>query len=439
MEIKEQIELEIIDLNRDGDGVARFGHAVVFVSQGLPGDKVLAEITEIKKNYIKAKTLEILKGSGDKEKANCKYSSVCSGCSTDGYKYQKELELKKKEIEKSLYKFAKIERKIQVLASEKQYGYRNRISLKIDRQGKIGYHKRSSKELIEIDTCILARDPINTALKIVKKEVEALSKKTLGNCPLEEVLIRISKEEKIQLVFTGPQKFLGKEDFFARLASNDQIISIYHKEVQRNNRRQVSYKYRHIYGEKKLNYQIGKYTFKISAESFTQVNDYMVEKLYEKAKELIDQDHSHTLLDLFSGVGTTTIYFSDSSKNLTGVEIVKEAVKDANLNAKLNAKDNVAFYCLDANEELGHLIEEKSPDTIVVDPPRAGLKPILKEQIASSKTQKLIYISCDPVTLARDIKDLTDKGFELKEIMGVDMFPRTLHVETICLMSRIKD
>lgn len=442
MKIGEKYIVNIIDLNRDSAGVARYDNAVIFVHNTLPGDEVEIEITEIKKNYYIGKLVRIITPSDNRINPACPHADECSGCSLQEFKYGAELTLKKSLIENSIKKMTGISKDIEILGSSKTEGYRNKITLKVNVNGLLGYHKRGSRDHCPIKDCPIAQTSIRMTIpkvqKILLKHNEVFKSKTDDKYPITEMIIRTNKNDELMLII-GSKKpnYYGADSFYKELNDLPGVVSIYQRDEVYQKRKFKEYRYVLKHGDKKLKYYLGDLEFVVSPESFTQVNNFMTEVLYSKALEFIKREHSNFLLDLFCGIGTTTCFFASGAKNLYGVEISKKAIKDAEVNAKINGLDNIIFKAADANRDTMDIIHSKKPDTVVVDPPRAGIDKMLIENLITSTTKRIVYISCDPATLARDIKLLVDGGFKVDEVVGVDMFPRTMHVETVVLMSRV--
>ena len=440
MNLEERVVVKITDLNRDSDGVAKHDGAVIFIPGSLPGDEVLVEITELKRNYFKAKVIEYIKLSEDRITALCPHAEGCSGCSLQELEYNAEIKLKRDLIQNNLEKIAGIKREIEFIASSKTEGYRNKITLKVDDDGNLGYYKRGSRNHYKIKNCIIAGAAIQSIIPSVQRTLikhnRVFKEKVENRYPIKEVVLRMSSDNGVMLIIGSLKaKFYGADSLFKELSELPEVETVYLREDVFVRRRFKEHRYILKQGKRKMNYQIGDLKYVVSPESFTQINSYMTETLYDTALNFIKRENSEYLIDLFCGIGTTTCYFSGGSKNLYGVEISKTAIKDASENAKLNNIDNIIFQAADANTDTSDLIHTKKPDTIVVDPPRAGIERILIENIITSTAKRVVYISCDPATLSRDVKLFVDGGFMVDEIVGVDLFPRTLHVESIILMT----
>lgn len=441
MNIGERYKVRILDLNRDSDGVSKYDGAVIFIPNALPGDEVEVEITEKKKNYFNGRITELFNASEDRIKPVCPYAEECSGCSFQELKYTAELELKKNLIKNNLEKMAGIKKDIEILGSPKTEGYRNKITLKLDERGLLGYFKRGSKDHCPIEDCPIAQTSIRNIIpkiqKVILKHKEIFDAKTNNRYPIVELIIRTNKNDELMII-TGSKapNFYGSDSLYSELKSLPRVVSVYQRDEVYQKRKFKEHKYALKHGDKKLKYYLGNLEFEVSPESFTQVNNTMTEVLYTKALEFIKREHSEYLLDLFCGIGTTTCFFASGSVNLYGIEISRKAIKDAEMNAKRNGLDNILFKAADANRDTMDIIHNKKPDTVVLDPPRAGIDKMLIENLITSTTKRIIYISCDPATLSRDIKLLTDGGFAIEEIVGVDMFPRTMHIECVIGMQR---
>ena len=375
-----------------GRGVCVVDGKVVFVPNLLPSEKAKIEIIIDKKNYMVGSIVKLIKKSKNRVISKCSYRSC--GCALMNMSYKDTLEYKKDKVIKVLKKFGGFSfDDVKINGSKNMYGYRNKISLKVI-DGKIGYFKNGSNDLIEIKKCLICSDRINKLIKVLRKEDLTLVSSIVIK-DMDSLLISIN----------------GKMDITRLKKFSDSIY--------------MSGKC--VYGDKYITNSILGYKFLVSDESFFQVNNEMTEKLYSKVLEYAGKGNS--ALDLYSGTGTIGILLSKNYKNVYGVEINKSAVECANENKMINNISNVSFNRGNANK-----ITNISSDLVVVDPARAGIMKDGIKNILKINPKRIVYVSCNPVTLARDLKEL--KNYKIKDISLFDMFPWTYHVESLVLLER---
>lgn len=400
--------LKIEKLDHQGRGISHLDHKIVFVENALEGEVVKIQILNEKKNFIEAKALEITKKSENRIEAICPYFLECGGCDLLHMNYEKQLEYKENKVKEIMKKFAGLDDVVKpIVSNEEIFGYRNKVVFQV-KDGKIGFYKRKSNEIIEIEKCYLIPSRMNEILKILKK---------MNLMFVKQIMIRSSRKEDMIVLYV--------EKEFDINSIPQEIVN--HTIVLNQN------------GQKRLENKtfivekINQYEFKISPNSFFQVNTKQMEKLYSLVLEKCELTKKERVLDLYCGTGTIGIFVSSLAKEVVGIEINEQAIVDAIENKKRNKVENISFFCGDT----GKILKKKQfqPDIIIVDPPRAGLNKEAIEEVLKLHAQKLIYVSCDPVTLARDLKIL-EKQYEIKEIIPVDMFSNTAHVECICYISR---
>lgn len=397
-------ECKIEKLDNQGRGICFIDSKITFVENALPGEVVVIKITKETKKYREAVVTKWIEKSPKRIPSPCPYFEKCGGCELLHSTYEDTITYKKEKLESIMHKYAHIKTKINIIPSPKPLAYRNKITLKISNK-KIGYYKTSSHELIEIEECLLAEEAINQFIKDIPKLNIKNGEVTIRSNYNKELLIWIKTKEKI-----NPEiSFLKKKHKIVGIVLNDTPIE----------------------GETSFIEIINHQLFTISYDSFFQVNRGICSTLFHKIEKEIKP--KETILDLYCGVGTLGITASKNAKKAFGIEIVKNAVLNAITNSKINKRDNIYYMLGDVADCLPKIKEEIN--TIIVDPPRAGLDKKTKETILSLKASKMIYISCDPMTLARDLKDL-ENDYEVISIEGLDMFPFTQHVESICVLYR---
>lgn len=400
------MEVVIEKMNHQAMGIAKINGKVVFIPKVIVGDIVDIDIIKEYKNYSIGRVNKIIKNGSKRVDVLCPYYDICGGCSISAYTYQDELEYKVNNVI-DIFKRNEIDIKPNIIKSDNRYGYRNKITLQVS-NGIIGLYEEDSNKIVDVDKCLLVSDKLNEIIDIIKKNIN------VNKC--NKIVIR-DTYYGIMIIFYGSVnndeviKYLGKK-----------VVSIY----------TYDNKYKCIYGEKYLYEMIGEYKYRISPDSFFQVNSRTVNKLYNKVVEYaIKNEKKDNLVDLYCGTGTIGIYLSKYFNNIIGIELNKQAVEDAKENAKINSVNNIEFYAGDVGKIINDQIKA---DVIVVDPPRSGLDKRTKDILLKIKANKIVYVSCNPLTLARDIKEL-DNGYELGDITLVDMFPNTHHVESVCVLN----
>lgn len=393
------MEVVITRLNHSGEGIGTINGKIIFIPKTIPGDIVEIKIIKEHKNYIEAIPTKYIEYSQDRVEINCPYYNECGGCQLMGLSYQKQLEYKCNKVKNILNKYASLNLEPTITEST-EYNYRNKITLQVN-NGNVGLYTSNSHDLIQIDKCYLISNNMNNIIPLIKE---------LDLSNINQIIIRVATN---QLML----KFIGKINISTltnKLSSK--VDSIYLNEEL-------------IYGTPTITETLGKYKFLISPDSFFQVNKNQTINLYNQVKNYLGQSNNE-VLDLYCGTGTIGIYVSDYCKKITGIELNPSSVKDAIKNVRLNNLTNINIL----EGDVGTLLKAKNAyDAIIVDPPRSGLDKKTKSTLLKIKSPKLIYISCDPITLARDLKELKEI-YDIKEISLFDMFPNTYHVESVVLL-----
>lgn len=410
MQINDIVELEIEKLDHQGRGIAKKDGKVFFVSNGLPGEKLLVEIDKIKKNIVNAHIKKFINISKDRTKSICKYFDKCGGCDLLHLSYNHQIAFKENKIKEIMTKFCNYNFKINpIMKSERILNYRNKVTFQID--NKLGFYERGSNKIVPVNNCQIINIKVNDLLRIINEDNIA---KNISN-----IIIRSNINDEILLIVETKGTFDKYK--FSTLVSNYVNSLIIDNEV--------------IFGAGKIMEQLGKYKFIISPSSFFQVNTIQTINLYNKIKEYANLNKEDILLDLYCGTGTIGIYLSEECKKVIGIEINQSAIRDANENKKINNINNIDFICGDALQEIKKI--NLKPDVIVVDPPRAGLDKKNIDNILQFNASRIVYVSCDPITLARDL-NILGKDYNILELTPVDMFPNTCHVECVSVLHRKK-
>jgi len=444
--IGDRLKLEIVDLSNEGMGVGKHNGFTFFVEGCTLGDKVLAEIIKLKKNYGLGRTIEILEKSPYRVESKCIHSDKCDGCELHNLKYDKQLELKRNIVKNSLERIGKIGDVAvrDTIGMEYPYRYRNKGEFKVGPNNEIGYFKRGTHEIYPVESSIIQKEATDKVIGLMKNfmkkyKVEGYDRKTRRGT-IRNIVVRTSRENKVMvIVVTKGEELPHKKELIDILTSepNLDVVSIYQNINPKDTSVVLGLKDIKLYGEDRLIDYIGEYKFLISPKSFFQVNHIQTKVLYDKVVEYLNLKGHETVADLYCGIGTISIYISKYARKVYGVEVVKEAIEDAKENLKLNQIDNVEFI-LGKSEEILPKLNNKGTrfDAIVVDPPRSGLDRGLIDAIIEANPEKIVYVSCNPSTLARDLGYLVEEGYKAVEVQPVDMFPHTMHVESVVLMSK---
>lgn len=400
-------------LDHFGRGITRLNDKILFVENAIDKEVVEIDILNDKKKSVEAVTTNIIEKSTDRKNPECPYYKACGGCNIMHINYRKQLDFKLNKVSELLERFAGVNsNKIKTILPSSDFYYRNKVTLKVDK--KLCFCKNKTCELVDIDECIICSKKINETIKV-------LNNLNLSN--IEEVVIRTTYKEETMIVF----KIINNIDteYFIRNLKNEVDTLV----IIKDGIEEI------LFGKGFITEKIGNYYFKISPTSFFQVNTVGAEKLYDTAKKYAELTGKEKVLDLYCGTGTIGIYLSEMASSVTGVEINSEAVKDANENKELNKITNIDFICKDVEKVID---KYKDIDLVVLDPPRSGLIKNAIKNILSIKPKKIVYISCDPATLARDLNILKEY-YEIEEISLVDMFPNTYHVESVASLTVRKE
>lgn len=392
------MRLKIDSFDHQGRGIGHFNDKVYFVFDALPGEEVEIEIEKEKKNIVTGRVVKYYKTNDDlRVKAKCPFYGICGGCDImhikdqNGYKFDKLNNIINKYVDKDI--------KVLDVVNLNEYNYRNKITLQVC-NNEIGLYKKNSNDIVCIDKCFLVDDRINKIIDLIKKN------QNLNG--IKQIVIKCMDESMVTFIGNDNVNF----DYLKGV-----VDSIY---VNKKN----------VYGKSKITVHMGNFKFLVSSESFFQVNTLVATAMYNYIDSLIDK--TNVIFDLYCGTGTIGIFVSNKANKVIGLEINGEAVRDANENKKINGINNIDFYEGDASSIVKKT--DLKPDVIIVDPPRSGLDDKMIMDINKLLPRKIIYVSCDPMTLARDLKKLDN--YNIISVKGFNMFPNTYHVESVSLLER---
>ena len=444
--------VDIVDIGQGGVGIGKYEGFTVFVDGGLVQDKIKVKITKSKKNYAVGDIVEIIEKSPFRVERKCSESlRQCGGCQIQELDYQKQLDVKTNEVKQVISRIGKLDDVVihDTLGMEHPFRYRNKAQFPIQKKDNmpvIGFYKKKSHDLISTDECIIQHEVNDKIIKIIKTYIRAYNvsiydEKTHKGL-LRHLVTKVgftTGEVMIVLVANG-KKLPYLKELASVLKENIPGFKtiVVNVNTQKTN---VILGKENIgaYGDGMIRDYIGELVFEISPLSFFQVNPLQTEVLYNKALEYANLGENDTVFDIYCGIGTISLFLAQKAKKVYGIEIVEDAIKDAKRNAKINNMDNVEFYVGKAEEVVPKMYKEgKRANVVVVDPPRKGCDEKVLDTIVSMEPDRVVYVSCNPSTLARDLAYLNERGYKCHEIQPVDMFPHSVHVENVAWLSKEK-
>ena len=445
--IKNQtVKLEITDITAEGAGVGRYGGMAIFVPDTAPGDIITAKIVKVKSHYAYGIIESIITPSTDRVNADCSHFKKCGGCVFRHINYEAEVKIKTNRVKETLKRIAGMEINCGgIVGSDNINCYRNKAQFPVCAEFGTGFFAPRSHRVIPIDNCALLPDEFNRIAQCVSEFIKenniSIYDETKGTGLVRHLYIRkgaVTGEIMAVIVING-DSLPRYEVLTERLLSitGENLKSIQININKKHNNVILGDKNICLYGSDYITDILCGVKIRLSPFTFYQINHAMAEKLYKKVKEYAKPE-GKSVIDLYCGAGTIGLSLCDTAKRVTGVEIVPEAVSDAKENAKSNGIKNCEFLCGDAKDAALKLAKKNiKADIVIVDPPRKGCEGRLLDTIANDfSPERIVYVSCDPGTLARDLKTLNELGYKPQEYAVFDMFPRTAHVETVVLLSR---
>ena len=444
--------VDIVDIGQGGVGIGKYEGFTVFVDGGLVQDKIKVKITKSKKNYAVGDMIEIIEKSPFRVARKCSENlRQCGGCQIQELDYQKQLDIKTNEVKQVISRIGKLDDVVihDTLGMEHPFRYRNKAQFPIQKKDNmpvIGFYKKKSHDLISTDECIIQHEVNDKIIKIIKTYIRAYNvsiydEKTHKGL-LRHVVTKVgftTGEVMIVLVANG-KKLPYLKELASVLKENIPGFKTLVVNVNTQKTNVILGKENIVaYGDGMIRDYIGELVFEISPLSFFQVNPLQTEVLYNKALEYANLGENDTVFDIYCGIGTISLFLAQKAKKVYGIEIVEDAIKDAKRNAKINNMDNVEFYVGKAEEVVPKMYKEgKRANVVVVDPPRKGCDEKVLDTIVSMEPDRVVYVSCNPSTLARDLAYLNERGYKCHEIQPVDMFPHSVHVENVAWLSKEK-
>ena len=444
------VTLKISGYGSDAAGISRLEDGrVVFVKGALDGETCQVQLLKVGKSAVWGRAVETKTDSAARQTSDCSYYPCCGGCQTRHMTYEEELRFKKSRVEEALRRIGGVESAVvtEIYGASQPLRYRNKVQFPVSSAQEgihIGFYRQRSHDVIDVDDCLLQPQEATRLRAAVKQWMQEC-----GVQPYDElrhkglvrhVFVRTNRDGKSLCAIVANGKKLPQEARLVNLLQEAEpalqgiVLSINREKTNVI----LGKHFRTIWGADTLEDTLCNLQFRLSVPSFYQVNRRQTEVLYGKAVDMAGLTGSETVLDLYCGIGTISLSLAQRAKQVYGAEVVPEAVQDAWENAQRNGVENVSFFCGDAGDAAQKFAKEGiRPQVVCVDPPRKGLAPQVIDTIAELSPERVVYVSCDPATLARDVKLFTEKGYQLQEAIALDMFPRTVHVETCVLLSNL--
>lgn len=440
--------VSITGMGTKGEGIGKIDNFTIFIPGAILGEEVEVNIIKVNKNYAVGKLLNIIIASEERVKPICDIYTRCGGCQLQHMSYKEQLNFKRQKVKDALLRLGGIDVEVEpVLGIKNPYRYRNKVQLPIGKENEkvsIGFYAPRSHNIIDLKTCLIQDEKADDIIKILREWIKEFNvpiyneKEHKGN--LRHIMVRTAfKTGEVMVVLVTKDKNLPhKEELINKLIENLQgVVSIIQNINSQKTNVVLGKESIVLWGKDKIIDYIGNFKFAITPLSFFQVNPIQTEVLYNKALEYAGLKGNEVVFDAYCGTGTISLFLSQRAKKVYGVEIVAEAIESAKLNAKENNVDNVDFIVGESEKVIPELTEKGiKADVVVVDPPRKGCEKSLLEAMANMSPEKIVYVSCDPATLARDLCVLEKLGYKTIRVQPVDMFSNTYHVENVVLLEK---
>ncbi len=450
MQVGQEVKLQITDINRYGEGIGRANEGmVIFVPGAVTGEQVAVRIKELRKRYARGTLLETVKPSEYRVMPSCGLAERCGGCNLQHIAYNEQLRWKTTLVKQNIARIGGVDRGVvrDIIGMKDPWHYRNNVRLKVQRKGgkvALGFFAAESHQVVAgIDnvsgaSCLLAHSDLN---RVAKKVQAVLEDSAVCAALPEEIMLRLGSTGEVMVVLICKTSGAQSGESLAGLTGEISVIPGVVTVVgyaRGTSKKTGGGRYHTLAGRGYIEDEIDGLRFRISAASFYQVNPSQTAVLYQKALEYSALQGNEDVADAYCGVGTIALYVARYAKAVRGYEVVPGAVRDAEANAALNGIENARFLTGAVERVLAeHVDKGYHPEVVVLDPPRSGCRTEVLDALAQSGARRVVYVSCDPATLARDVGYLHRLGFMLQEVQPVDMFPHTGHVETVVLMSRV--
>ena len=446
MEVGQLLKLKITSLDVEGKGVSKYKDKTVFVEGALPDEEVEAVITAISRNVIFSKVTKVKNENKDRITPTCPYFEKCGGCDLMHMSYECELKVKEEKVRTTISKIAKLNPIVnRTIAADNIKHYRNKCIVpfqEINEEVVYGFYEKRSHNVIPMQSCEIEPVVVESILQDCKEffvdaEISIYNEFTHQGI-IRNVMIRKTYDDKLMVVIIATKK-VGVLKFLAmKLMEKYNVESVYLNINDKQTNVVLADEYVLLGGNSTITENILGLSYNVSPATFLQVNHEQCEKLYNKAIEYANLTGNENVIDAYCGMGSITLNLAKNAKHVYGIEIVPQAIENANINKTLNNIHNVDFICGKCEDEIVKLVNEKQIDLIVFDPPRKGCDVKFLDTVIDMKIPKIVYVSCNVATLARDIKYLNENNYEVIEVTPVDLFPRTSHVETVTLLTQTK-
>ncbi|MBS6348162.1 MAG: 23S rRNA (uracil(1939)-C(5))-methyltransferase RlmD [Oscillospiraceae bacterium] len=442
------LTLEITGYTAEGMGVARWEGRVVFIPGTILGERWEVQLLKVKTNVAWGRAVRLLDPSPERVELDCPLAGRCGGCQYRHMTYEEELRAKRQRVQDALTRVGGVSLELpQVLGAENPLRYRNKVQFPVAQEKRglaVGYYRARSHDVLDVDDCLLQPEAVTTLRRAFKGWMERYRVPAYdeGTCQglIRHLYVRTNQasEALCCVVANGTRLPHAPELVQSLRQAAPTLAGLVLNTNTKNTNVILGPNYRTIWGRDFLEERLCGMTFRLSVPSFFQINRAQTERLYAQALEFAGLTGQETVLDLYCGIGTISLALAQRAGQVIGAEIVPEAVQDAQANAARNQVSNARFLCGDAGEAAFQLAAEGvRPQVICVDPPRKGLAPEVPEILASMAPERIVYVSCDPATLARDVKRFGELGYPAVKSQAVDLFPRTAHVETVVLLSKL--
>ena len=437
----DKLNVTISAISSDGSGIAKVSGYTLFIPQTVTGDIVEVLVLKTKSSYGYAKLLKVISPSSHRTVPPCPHFEKCGGCQLMTADYGYQLEIKKDFVKDALLRIGGIDTDVDILGMDNPFRYRNKMIFPFDKSGNWGFYRERSHDIVPLSDCLLgdelSRKIMNTISEFMKKfNISAYNEKTHEGV-IRRVFIRNTDKEFLVVISANADSLPNPDKLISALRSvSEKITGIILNVNKKRTNLVLGDKNTTLWGKNTMSASLLGLKYEISPESFFQVNPLQTEKLYSKALDFAHIQDGDTVLDIYCGIGTITLSAAETAKMAIGIEIVEKAIENAKENAARNGINNVDFFCGKAEDLVPQLIERgTSPNIVILDPPRKGSDEQTLSAIAAAHPKRIVYVSCNPATLARDAKFLENTGYKLQKATAVDMFPHTAHIETIAIFT----
>lgn len=440
MKKNDKMNLTCTSYTYEGMGVAKCDHFPVFIKDMLVGETGEVVLTKVLKNYAYGRLLTLQEASKERVEPKCPIFKQCGGCQLQHMSTNEQKKFKRDRVQDCFKRIAKSELVVEdVLSMVYPWHYRNKGQVPVglsEDQVVCGFYRIHSNDIIDMNECLIQHDAINEIVQTMKQLLQIYQ---VGEY-FRHLLVKVGfQTNQIMVVLiVNNKKIPYLDEIVEKLSENEYIKSIILNINQRKDNVILGEEEFLLYGEERIQDELSGLKFSLSSKSFYQVNPIQTKVLYETALNYANISKEDTVLDLYCGIGTISLFMARHAKRVIGIEIVPEAIEDAKQNACLNGIDNIEFVCSDAGTYATKLAAEKTQlDVVCVDPPRKGCDEATLSSILKMNPKRIVYVSCDPSTVARDCKYLEENGYRLEKVQPVDMFPNSYHVECVCLLSKL--